>query len=133
MEASALTQIFLPLSLAVIMFGMGITLRTDDFKKIFIYPKAMTLGLINQLLILPALAFVLVIAFQLSPELAVGMMILAACPGGATSNLITYLAKGDAALSVSLTAFSSLITVITIPLLVNFSIVYFIPGGRSSN
>ncbi|MFC3880448.1 bile acid:sodium symporter family protein [Algoriphagus namhaensis] len=130
MEANALTQIFLPLSLAVIMFGMGITLRTEDFKNIFIYPKAVTLGLVNQLLILPALAFVLVIAFQLSPELAVGMMILAACPGGATSNLITFLAKGDTALSVSLTAFSSLITVITIPLLVNFSIIYFIPGGE---
>lgn len=130
MEASALTQIFLPLSLAVIMFGMGITLQLDDFKRIFVFPKAVTLGLINQLLILPGLTFVLVIAFQLSPELAVGMMILAACPGGATSNLITYLAKGDAALSVTLTAISSLVTVISIPLIVNFAIVYFIPGGE---
>lgn len=130
MEPSALTQIFLPLSLAVIMFGMGITLRAEDFKRIVVYPKAVSLGLINQMIILPVIAFVIVIAFGFSPELAVGMMILAACPGGATSNLITYLAKGDAALSVTLTAISSLLTVITIPLIVNFSIRYFIPGGE---
>ncbi len=130
METNLLTQVFLPLSLAVIMFGMGITLKPIDFKRIFIFPKAVTLGLINQLIILPAIAFGLIILFGMQPELAVGMMILAACPGGATSNLITYLAKGDAALSVTLTAIASLVTVITIPIIVNFSIVYFIPGGE---
>jgi len=130
MEANLLTQVFLPLSLAVIMFGMGITLKPIDFKRILIFPKAVTLGLVNQLIILPAIAFGLIQLIGMQPELAVGMMILAACPGGATSNLITYLAKGDAALSVTLTAIASLVTVITIPIIVNFSIVYFIPGGE---
>lgn len=130
MEANVLTEIFLPLSLAVIMFGMGLTLTLSDFKRILIYPKAVTLGLVNQLLLLPIVAFGFCVLFDLPPELAVGLMILAACPGGATSNLITHLAKGDAALSVTLTAISSVVTVASIPLIVNFAIVYFIPGGE---
>ncbi|TDQ16513.1 BASS family bile acid:Na+ symporter [Algoriphagus boseongensis] len=130
MESSVLTELFLPLALAVIMFGMGLSLTLEDFKRILIYPKAVTLGLVNQLILLPLVAFFIAKLFQLPPELAVGLMILAACPGGATSNLITHLAKGDSALSITLTSFSSLITVITIPFLVNFSIVYFIPGGE---
>jgi len=129
MESNILTQVFLPLSLAVIMFGMGISLTIADFKRILIYPKAVTIGLINQLILLPLTAFGLCKVFSLSPELSVGMMILAACPGGATSNLITHLAKGDAALSVTLTALSSMITVLTIPIIVNFSILHFIPDG----
>jgi bile acid:Na+ symporter, BASS family len=130
MESNVLTELFLPLALAVIMFGMGLSLRFDDFKRILIFPKAVSIGLFNQLILLPVVAFAIANLFQLSPELAVGLMILAACPGGATSNLITHLAKGDSALSITLTAFSSLITVITIPFLVNFSIGYFIPGGE---
>ncbi|GAB2499318.1 bile acid:sodium symporter family protein [Algoriphagus taiwanensis] len=110
--------------------GWGLAFTPADFKRILIYPKAVTLGLFNQLILLPVIAFFLAKAFQLSPELAVGLMILAACPGGATSNLITHLAKGDSALSITLTAFSSLITVMTIPFIVNFSIGYFIPGGE---
>lgn len=129
MESSILTQIFLPLSLAFIMFGMGLSLTFGDFKRIIIYPKAVTIGLINQLLFIPLVAFGLIKIFDLQAELAVGMMILAVCPGGATSNLIAHLAKGDSALSITLTAFSSLITVFTIPFLVNFSIQYFMPGG----
>ncbi|WP_026951379.1 bile acid:sodium symporter family protein [Algoriphagus mannitolivorans] len=130
METSVLTELFLPLALGIIMFGMGLSLRMDDFKRILIYPKAVSLGLFNQLVLLPFLAFLIANLLQLSPELAVGLMILAACPGGATSNLITHLAKGDSALSITLTAFSSLITVLTIPFIVNFSIGYFIPGGE---
>ena len=129
MESSILTEIFLPLSLAFIMFGMGLSLTFGDFKRIIIYPKAVTIGLVNQMLIIPLLAFGLIKVFGLQAELAVGMMILAVCPGGATSNLITHLAKGDSALSITLTAFSSMITVFTIPFLVNFSIQYFMPGG----
>lgn len=129
MESSILTEIFLPLSLAFIMFGMGLSLTFEDFKRIIIYPKAVTIGLVNQMLFIPLLAFGLIKVFGLQEELAVGMMILAVCPGGATSNLITHLAKGDSALSITLTAFSSLITVFTIPFLVNFSIQYFMPGG----
>ena len=130
MEGNILTEVFLPLTLAVIMLGMGLSLTVTDFKRIFIYPKAVTLGLINQLIILPLIAFSLAIFFDLNPGLAVGLMILAACPGGPTSNLISHLANGDTALSITLTAFSSLITVITIPFIVNFSISYFIPGGE---
>ena len=129
MESNILTQVFLPLSLAVIMFGMGLSLTPADFKRILIYPKAVTIGLINQMILLPLIAFGLCKLFTLSPELSVGMMILAACPGGATSNLIAHLAKGDTALSVTLTAFSSIITVFTIPVIVNFAILHFIPDG----
>lgn len=130
MGSSIITQIFLPLALAVIMFGMGLSLRFGDFKRILIYPKAVAIGLTNQLILLPLVAFGLIKVFGLHTELAVGLMILAACPGGATSNLITHLAKGDAALSITLTAFSSLIAVFTIPFIVNFSILYFIPSGE---
>jgi bile acid:Na+ symporter, BASS family len=131
MQSSVLTELFLPFSLAVIMFGMGLSLRVEDFKRILIYPKAVGIGLLNQLVLLPIIAFGIAKAFSLPPELAVGLMILAVCPGGATSNLITHLAKGDSALSITLTACSSVITVFTIPFLVNFSIGYFIPGGEA--
>ncbi len=131
MESSVLTELFLPFSLAVIMFGMGLSLRIEDFKRILIYPKAVGIGLLNQLVLLPIVAFGIANLFDLPAELAVGLMILAVCPGGATSNLITHLAKGDAALSITLTAFSSVITVFTIPFLVNYSIGHFIPGGEA--
>ena len=125
-----LTELFLPLALAVIMFGMGLSLTITYFKRILIYPKAVGIGLLNQLVALPLIAFGIAKVFQLPSELAVGLMILAACPGGATSNLITHLAKGDSALSITLTAFSSLITVITIPFLVNFSLGHFMDQGE---
>lgn len=130
MEASILTQLFLPLALAIIMFGMGLSLTPEDFKRILIYPKAVAIGLINQLILLPLVAFGLILLFGLEREAAVGVMILSACPGGATSNLITHLAKGDSALSITLTGFSSMITVLTIPFVVNFSLNYFMPGGE---
>src|SRR5688572_17285015 len=130
MEASILTQLFLPLALAIIMFGMGLSLTPGDFKRILIYPKAVAIGLCNQLIFLPLVAFGLILLFGLEREAAVGLMILSACPGGATSNLITHLAKGDSALSITLTAFSSMITVLTIPFVVNFSLNYFMPGGE---
>jgi BASS family bile acid:Na+ symporter len=131
MQSNVLTELFLPFSLAVIMFGMGLSLRIEDFKRILIYPKAVSIGLLNQLVFLPIIAFGIANLFELPSELAVGLMILAVCPGGATSNLITHLAKGDAALSITLTAFSSVITVFTIPFLVNYSIGHFIPGGEA--
>lgn len=131
MESSILTQLFLPLALAVIMFGMGLSLRIGDFRRILIYPKAVAVGLFNQIILLPLVAFALIRVFGLQTELAVGLMIIAACPGGPTSNLITHLAKGDSALSITLTAFSSMITVLTIPFIVNFAILYFIPNGEA--
>ncbi|WP_291779426.1 bile acid:sodium symporter family protein [Cecembia sp.] len=125
MQESILTAVFLPLALAFIMLGMGLSLSIKDFKNIVLFPKAGILGLVNQLILLPLFGFALVKLFGLTGALAVGVMILAACPGGATSNLITHLSRGDIALSISLTAVTSFITIITIPLIVNFAIVHF--------
>lgn len=126
MQNNLLTELFLPLALAFIMFGMGMFLVLADFKRIFSYPKAILTGIVLQLIFLPLLAFGLNQFFGLSGALAVGIMILAACPGGPTSNLISYLSKGDTALSISLTAFSSIITIITIPIIVNFALAYYL-------
>lgn len=131
MEQSALTAIFLPLTLGIIMLGMGMTLTLNDFKKIFIFPKAILLGLGNQLLLLPVIGFVIASSFNMAPELAVGIMLLALCPGGPTSNIISHLAKADLALSVSLTAISSVITNFTIPIFLNFSLFYFMGGKQA--
>ncbi|QUS61076.1 bile acid:sodium symporter [Synechocystis sp. PCC 7339] len=125
MESNFLTNIFLPLALFLIMFGMGLGLNINDFNRIWLEPKAVVIGLIAQLLMLPMVGFGLASLFSLSPELAVGVMILAACPGGSTSNIITYLLKGNVALSITLTAISSLITIITIPLVINLAANYF--------
>jgi len=130
MQDSVITAVFLPMALAFIMLGMGLSLTVKDFKNIFIYPKAMILGLTNQLILLPVFGYALIQLFGLTGALAVGVMILAACPGGATSNLISHLSKGDTALSISLTAVSSLITILSIPIIVNFAISHF--GGEGS-
>lgn len=129
MNSSSLTAIFLPLALFIIMLGMGLSLMPSDFKRIFLEPKAVLIGLTAQLLLLPLVGFILASLFPLTPDLAVGVMILAACPGGPTSNLLTYLATGNVALSVTLTAISSLITVFTIPLVVNASMQQFLGEG----
>lgn len=116
-----MTAVFLPLALFTVMLGMGLGLTLEDFTRVLLYPKAVVVGLLAQLVLLPILGFILASIFPLSPELAVGVMILAACPGGPTSNLVTYLARGNVALSITLTAISSLITVFTIPLVVNLA------------
>ncbi|MFT4738042.1 MAG: BASS family bile acid:Na+ symporter [Cyclobacteriaceae bacterium] len=113
--------IILAISLIIIMFGMGLSLTIADFQRIVKYPKAVLTGTVNQLILLPLIGFGLASIFDLRPEVAVGIMILVACPGGPTSNLITHLAKGDTALSVTLTAVSSVVTIITIPLIIQFS------------
>ncbi len=115
----------------MIMLGMGLSLTLEDFKRVVIYPQAVGLGLVAQLMVLPIIGFAIASLFPLEPELAVGVMILAACPGGPTSNLVTFLAGGDVALSVTLTAISSLITVFTIPLVVNFSMQTFLGQGTN--
>ena len=94
MESNFLTAVFLPLALFIIMLGMGLGLTVADFKRVVVEPKAVIVGLIAQLGLLPLVGFGLANIFPLSPELAVGVMILAACPGGPTSNLISYLVKG---------------------------------------
>ncbi len=117
-----LSTIILAGSLIIIMFGMGLSLTVNDFTQVFIKPKAVLTGLINQLILLPLIGFGLISIFPIRPEIAIGIVILAACPGGPTSNLITHLAKGDTALSVSLTAISSLLTLITIPFIINLGL-----------
>ncbi|MDG1685354.1 MAG: bile acid:sodium symporter family protein [Flavobacteriaceae bacterium] len=118
-------QIFLPISLAIIMLGMGLSLVTADFTRLLAYPKAVVVGLCNQLLFLPLIGFAIVVLFDLNPTMAIGVMILSVCPGGPTSNLITQVSRGNIGLSVTLTALASLITVFTIPVLLSKAIAYF--------
>ncbi len=131
MQETILTTIFLPSALFIIMLGMGLSLTLADFKRLWLYPKAITLGLLGQILLLPLCGLLIILIFALPPELAVGIMILAACPGGTTSNLISYLAKGDMALSISLTAISSLLTIMTIPIIVSMSLMFFMQAEQS--
>ena len=125
-------DIFLPLSLVFIMFTLGIGLTIQNFKNIINQPKALVLGLINQMILLPLIAFIILFVIKLPSEMAVGMMILACCPGGVTSNMLTRIAKGDTALSISYTAIVSIITVITLPIIVGFSMQYFMGSNAPS-
>ncbi len=124
---SALTTIGLPVALGIIMLGLGLSLTIADFTRVLKQPKAVLVALVCQLLILPVICFGLVLLFQLPPVLAVGMMMLAASPGGTTANLYSHLFRGDIALNISLTAVNSVIAVITLPLITNFAIMYFQP------
>lgn len=117
-----ISNAILAFSLMIIMFGMGLSLTPKDFVQIFVRPKAILIGLFCQIIILPIVGFILIRVFTLSPEIAIGIIIVSACPGGATSNLITHLANGDTALSVSLTAISSMITLVSIPFIINFGL-----------
>ena len=130
MESNLITQLFLPLALFVIMLGMGLTLKPNDFRNVILFPKAVGVGLFLKLIFIPALTFGLLFIFPLQPELAVGFVLLAACPGGATTNLITHLSKGDVALSITLTAIASVITVFTIPILVDLGMLHFMGEGQ---
>ncbi|MEJ2111092.1 MAG: bile acid:sodium symporter family protein [Acidobacteriota bacterium] len=111
-------------ALATMMFSMGLTLKVKDFIGIFVEPKAVGLGLAGQLLFLPLIAFGLVAVLPLPPEAAIGLIILSACPGGVTSNGIVYAVRADVALSITLTATASLITVFTLPLIVSYGLVH---------
>ena len=115
---NAITDIFLPLALAFIMFALGLGLTGADFLRIIKQPKDFFVGAISQIILLPIIAFLLVKIWPISPELAIGVMIIAAAPGGVTSNILTSFARGDVALSVSLTAVISLLSVITVPFIV---------------
>lgn len=130
MNASVLTTVFLPLSLAIIMLGMGLSLTPADFKRVALFPKATFVGLFCQLILLPTIAFIFLLIFPQPPELSVGVMLISFCPGGATSNLISNLARADVALSITLTAIASIVTVFSIPLLVNYSMEYFMGEGK---
>ena len=121
----SIPQALLPLSLAFVMFSMGMSLSLDDFKRIVHYPKAVILGLGLQLLFLPVLAIAIIYICQLSFVEAAGLFLLSLCPGGATSNFFSYLAKGNVALSISLTAITSLIVPFTLPVIFIFFVSFW--------
>ena len=120
-----IVKVLLPLILAFIMFSLGLGLKGRDFSRVLKFPVAFGVGLFNQFVFLPLVAFGLAHAFGLSATFAVGLMILALCPGGVTSNLLAKLARGNAPLSISLTAITSLLSILTVPLLVAFSFNHF--------
>lgn len=120
-----LVSTLLPLSLAVIMLGFGLSLTPADFKRVIKYPKPVLIGLFCQMIFLPALALGICAGFSLSAELSVGLMILAASPGGVAANLFSHLSHGDVALNLTLTAINCVLAAFTLPLIVNFSLSYF--------
>ena len=130
MQATLLTSVMLPLALGVIMFGLGLGLALDDFRRVARYPRAVLAGLALQTLLLPWAAFGLALAFRLPPELAVGLMLLAASPGGATANIYSHLARGDVALNITLTAINSALCLLTLPLILNLSLEHFLGAGQ---
>ena len=130
MQASLLTNLLLPLALGIIMLGLGLGLTLDDFRRVARYPRAVLIGLALQTLVLPWAAFGLALGFGLPAELAVGLMLLAASPGGATANIYSHLARGDVALNITLTAVNSVLCLITLPLILNLSLEFFLGSGQ---
>lgn len=129
MNDSVLISVGLPIALAIIMFGLGLTLTIGDFRRVGRSPRAVAVALVIQILVLPVVAFGLVLAFDLDPLLAVGVMLLAASPGGTTANLLSHLFRGDVALNVTLTAINSVLAAVTIPVITNLAIGYFDAEG----
>lgn len=126
MQSNFLTEILLPLALAIVMLGMGLSLVPKDFQRITQDPIAVAVGTMCQVLLLPLIGVLITLIVPMQSAIAVGLIVLAVCPGGASSNLLTYLAKGDVALSVALTTLSSMITVFTIPIFTNLAIQHFL-------
>lgn len=131
MQADLLTKVILPLSLFLIMYGIGISLKLTDFKNILKDPKALAIGISGQMLLLPLVAFGIATALALPPEIAVGLVIIALAPGGATSNMFTYLARGDVSLSISLTAVVSLVTPFTVPVVTALAMDHFMGSNTA--
>jgi BASS family bile acid:Na+ symporter len=132
MEASFLTQIMLPAVLGLIMFGMGLSLTKEDFLRLWRIPKPVFVGLFGQLLLLPFIAYAIAVAFDLSAPLAIGLIILAACPGGTMSNVISHLAKANLALSVTLTAITTVVCVFSTPFIIRLAIAEFAEASDQS-
>jgi len=127
-EDSLIATLVLPAALAVIMAGLGLSLTVADFKRVLVFPRGVAIGLVNLALVAPALAFAIAALFGLPPELAVGLVLLGASPGGTMANLLTHLAKGDTALSVTMTAISSCAAVITVPAYLSLAVNVFGAG-----
>ena len=131
MTADPLLTFFLPAALGIIMLGLGLSLSLGDFARVAKFPKPVLIGLACQLLLLPLACFFLAKLFGLAPALAVGLMLLAASPGGTTANLYSHLAHGDVALNITLTAVNSVIAILTMPLIVNLSLAYFMAADQA--
>ncbi len=131
METHTITNVIMPIAIGIIMLGLGLSLTIEDFKRVVVYPKAVAVGLVCQMLLLPLCAFGLAVGFHLPPELAVGFMLLAASPGGATANLYSHLAHGDVALNITITAVNSVLSLITMPFIVNFALAHFMGQDKS--
>jgi bile acid:Na+ symporter, BASS family len=132
-EHSVFATIVLPIALAVIMVSLGMNLTTADFRRVVIYPKGMAIGLANLLILSPLLAFAVAEVYNLEPALAVGLVLLGASPGGTLANLLTHLARGDTALSISMTALSSVAAVITVPLYLKLATSHFGASGLDTH
>lgn len=130
MQSSLVTTLFLPIALGIIMLGLGLGLTVGDFRRVARYPRAVVTGLVLQTGVLPWAALGLALLFRLPPELAVGLMLLAASPGGATANIYSHLAHGDVALNITLTAINSVLALLTLPLILGLSLEFFFGSGQ---
>jgi len=130
-ETNLFSGVLLPLALGLVMLGMGLSLQPEDFRRIFRTPRAVILGSLCQLVALPLIGWMLALLLPMPPLIAVGLLVVALCPGGPSSNLITYLARGDVALSVTLTAVSSLVTVFTIPVFANLALRHWLGAAAA--
>ena len=130
MSGSLVTNVFLPLALGAIMLGLGLSLTLADFTRVVRYPKAVVVGLSVQMLLLTSVGFLVARLFGLPPELAVGLMLLAASPGGATANIYSHLARGDVALNITLTAINSLLSLVALPFIVSVALQHFMASDQ---
>jgi len=130
-EADPIAAVVLPIALGVIMFGLGLGLTVDDFRRVIRFPKAVAVALLCQTILLPAACLGIAHAFALRPELAVGLMLLAASPGGPTANLYSHLARGDVALNITLTAVNAVLSLVTLPLILGFALQHFLEKDQT--
>ena len=130
MQSSLITTLLLPVALGIIMLGLGLGLAVADFRRVARYPRAVLAGLVLQTGVLPWVALGLALLFRLPAELAVGLMLLAASPGGATANIYSHLARGDVALNITLTAINSVLALVTLPLILGLSLEFFLGSGQ---
>jgi BASS family bile acid:Na+ symporter len=130
MQGSIVTDLLLPLAIGIVMLGLGLSLTIEDFRRVVRYPLAVGFGLFLQVLLLPLAAFAIAVGLKLSPDHAVGLMLLAAAPGGATANIYSHLARGDVALNITLTAVNSLLCLLTLPIVLDLSLSYFLGNGQ---
>lgn len=129
-QSSIITNLLLPISLGVIMLGLGLSLTVRDFTRVVQFPKAVLIGLFIQMFVLTAACFGIAVLFRLPPELAVGMMLLAASPGGTTANIYSHLAHGDVALNITLTAINSLLSLVALPFIVSGALLHFMGADQ---